>query len=70
MFKGFKELKSRHQIIFSLLIGIGVISFWRGIWELSDIYIFPNNLELSLWTSVIIGALIVFGSRHAIKELT
>ena len=68
--EAFKKLKSHHQIIFALTIGFAVISFWRGIWELSEIYIFPGNLVLSLWASLIVGALILIISGYVMKELT
>jgi hypothetical protein len=68
--KAFKELKSHHKIIFALIIGFAVISFWRGVWELSEIYIFPGNLVISLWTSLIMGTLILVITGYIMKELT
>ncbi|MBI4159489.1 hypothetical protein HY500_04520 [Candidatus Woesearchaeota archaeon] len=43
MLKKISRMKTHHQIIFSIMIGVAVISFWRGVWELQDIYLFPNN---------------------------
>ena len=65
-----KQLKSHHNIIFAIIIGFAIISFWRGIWGLLDIYLFPNNLVLSLWASVIIGIMILIITKYAIKGLT
>ena len=33
------------------------IFHWRGTWGLQDVYIFPDNLEYSVWTSFAIGSL-------------
>jgi len=69
MFKRIGKLKSKHQIIFSILIAFAVVSFWRGIWGLMDEYLFPGNYELSLWISLIIGVLILFLTDYITKEL-
>jgi hypothetical protein len=68
--KAFKNLKSHHKIVFSIIIGFAVISFWRGIWGLLDEYLFPSNIGLSLWTSVVVGILILIVTGYVMKELT
>lgn len=35
--------------IFLLLSLIGTVNVWRGIWNLLNIYLLPDNLELSCW---------------------
>ncbi len=67
MFRKISKMKSRHQIIFAILIAFAVISFWRGIWGLMDEYLFPANYELSLWASVIIGIAILALTHQAAK---
>ena len=69
MFKKFSKLKTKHQIIFTLLIALAVVSVWRGIWGLMDIYLFPKNLHLSLWFSLVLGLLILVVTGYATKEL-
>jgi hypothetical protein len=61
--------KIRNQTIFAILISFAVISFWRGLWGLMDLYIFPNNIELSLWTSIGIGLIILVLTHYTTKEL-
>ena len=68
--KKLRRLKAHHHIIFAIIIGFAIISFWRGIWGLLDIYLFPSNLVLSLWASTILGALILIITRYLIKGLT
>ena len=42
----------------ALLLGLAAISAWRGVWLLSDLYIFPNDLTVSGIVSVAIGLVI------------
>ncbi len=69
MFKKFSEMKTKHQILFAVLIAFAVISFWRGVWGLMDQYLFPENYQLSLWVSLIVGLLILVSTHYATKEL-
>ncbi len=62
-------MKLKHQAIFAVIIAFAVIAFWRGIWGLMDLYLFPDNYELSLWTSLIIGLVILVATHYATKEL-
>ena len=39
-----------------------VILIWRGIWGLADLYLFSEDRTLSLFFSVVIGLLILFGA--------
>jgi hypothetical protein len=64
-----KKLKPIKQALFFLLIGLSVVSFWRGAWGIMDIYLFPNNYELSSWVSIIIGLIILYITNYWTKEL-
>ncbi|MBI2106149.1 hypothetical protein HYT56_04925 [Candidatus Woesearchaeota archaeon] len=57
------------NILLAILIGSAVISFWRGLWGLMDVYLFPDNYPLSLLTSVSIGLLILIVTHYTTKEL-
>lgn len=57
------------KISSAILIAFAVICFWRGIWGLLDIYLFPNNYILSLGTSVVIGVIILILNQQAVKQL-
>jgi hypothetical protein len=65
----FSKLERGHKITFALLVGFAVIAFWRGVWGLLDIYLYPNNPELSFWTSIAIGLFILVATHYAVKEL-
>lgn len=58
-----------YKILFAILIAFAVVSFWRGIWGLMDLYLFPNNYELSLISSVLIGILILILTRKTVEHL-
>ena len=70
MYSKFKQMGSFKQILFALLIGFAVISFWRGDWGLLDIYLLPNNQSASFWISIIIGIVILTATHYSVKELT
>lgn len=67
MYGKFKTWKRHHQVLFGLLLGVGVISLWRGIWGLSDIFLFPGNSVMSYIASVVIGIIIISAAHYAIE---
>ena len=62
-------MKLKHQAIFAIVIAFAVISFWRGVWGLMDVYLFPDNYQLSLWVSLILGLVILMATHYVAKEL-
>ena len=69
VFKKFSKLKTKHQILFAIIISFAVVAVWRGFWGLMDLYLLPENYELSLWTSLIIGLIILVSTHYAVREL-
>ena len=55
--------------IYAVIIAAAVIAFWRGLWGLMDIYLFPDNYALSLWISLIAGLVILFILHKVMGEL-
>ena len=53
----------------AVVIAFAMIAFWRGTWGLLDIYLFPNNYELSLWISLGIGVIMLIFTQRLIGEL-
>jgi len=70
MFKKVARLESWQQVLWALVIGFAVISFWRGIWGLLDIYLFPDDFVFRSWASTIIGAVILISTHYTVEELT
>ena len=60
--------KKTKSLLLALIVGIGIILFWRGVWQLTDTYLFPNNYELSNWISLIAGLLILLSTNRLIKN--
>lgn len=69
MFKKISRMKNNHQTVFAIVIAIAVVCFWRGIWGLLDVYLFPDNYVLSLWISLGIGLAILAITHYVVKEL-
>ncbi|OGK16324.1 hypothetical protein A2774_05270 [Candidatus Roizmanbacteria bacterium RIFCSPHIGHO2_01_FULL_39_12c] len=60
MFDKIKNLEKHHQFLASLIVGIGLVSLWRGIWGLMDLYIIPENYLLSYVFSTVFGIVILY----------
>jgi len=77
IFRGYKEgmslfHKSRpnhHKAFTALLIGTGVILFWRGLWGLTDLLLFPTDPVLSHLASLVIGIGILSFTHYLVREL-
>ena len=69
IFETFASLKKHHQVLFSLLILLGVVLVWRGMLNLINTYWFPNQLVLSNVTGMVIGVLILYSSHKIMKML-
>jgi len=65
----FKRWEKEHSIISEIFIGIALILFWRGVWLLSDLYLFPNDNFLSGISSIFIALLILYLRNFNLKEL-
>lgn len=58
----FFKKKSSHlkKSIYYLITGIGIVVFWRGIWGLADVYLYPEKPALSYIISLFAGMLILY----------
>jgi hypothetical protein len=52
--------KKKVPIWVVVLAAFAVVLFWRGVWGLLDIYLFPENLTLSFFVSVVVGLGILY----------
>lgn len=43
-----------------IITSLAIVSFWRGVWGLMDLYLFPRSPELSFTISIFIGLGILF----------
>lgn len=49
-----------------ILMVMGIVLVWRGIWGLGDLYLFPQNQLYSFIASLILGIvlLVIIDKRH------
>lgn len=45
--------------IWIIIAAFAIVNFWRAIWGLLDIYLFPKNIKMSLLSSLIISLFIL-----------
>ncbi|MFA4953015.1 MAG: hypothetical protein WC584_02225 [Candidatus Pacearchaeota archaeon] len=64
-----RDLNHLRKVIYTILVAFAIVSFWRGVWGLMDIYLFPKNHPLSLVVSLIVGISILYFTNHLIKHL-
>lgn len=56
------------NVLRALVIAFAIVSFWRGVWGLMDVYLFPNNYVLSLWISLLVGIALLFWTENLIRQ--
>ena len=59
----------KHRTISELILGISLILVWRGVWDLADLYLFPQNKIISSLASIIIGIFILYFRDLELEEL-
>lgn len=74
MLEGIFEKTSPRDAIIIIIAAFAAVNFWRGIWGLMDVYLFPENYALSCLISLIIGLFILIliamhrGKQRKIQE--
>lgn len=53
----------------AILVGTGVVFFWRGLWGMMDRYLIPHAPMASYLVSIVIGLIILYYTHTLIKEL-
>ena len=61
-----KNIKTNLQLV---VLAVGVVAVWRGVWGFLDLYLFPNNQIMSFSISIIIGLAILYFQDHKVDEL-
>ncbi|MBI1970345.1 hypothetical protein HYS47_01215 [Candidatus Woesearchaeota archaeon] len=69
MFHRIKKMKPIKQALFTLLIGIAVVAFWRGTWVLMEAYLLPESKVVSGWISILIGLSVLAVTHYWTREL-
>jgi hypothetical protein len=66
----FRQLKDHHKFIFTLLVSIGIVAFWRGAWLIMDLAFFPHNEWISGIFSILLGLTVLAASGMMLRVLT
>ncbi len=65
---GFSFKLNRH-FFGKLVVVIGVVMVWRGLWNLLDMFILPGHPFWSSVVSIVLGLLLLYLPDNDIKEL-
>lgn len=65
----YKRLSSKYPNLNSVVIGASLIMFWRAIWGVLDLYVFPNDKLLSFIIPGLIGLLLLYLNDFNLKEI-
>ena len=55
-----QKFKSEHPNANAVVIVLGIIMLWRGVWGLLDQYLFPGSPTLSYLLSIGLGVLVLY----------
>jgi hypothetical protein len=69
MLNGYVRLGFGKDEIRAIIFAIAVVSLWRGVWGLMDLYLIPDNPTLSFTLSIIIGLVIIGITEYTVREL-
>ena len=64
-----QHLKKTHRNLYSLIIGLAILLYWRGLWGLMDVYLFPNNELISYIVSIVVGLALLFFNDFRLREI-
>jgi len=65
-----KQIQEKRRTNLRLIFaGMAIVMFWRGIWGLMDLYLFPGNPVVSYTVSATVGLLIIYLNNRRLKDL-
>lgn len=65
MLEAIIRTKRERRLWVVIIAALAIVSFWRGVWGLMDLYMFPENEPLSFSISVVIGLIILYSIRKS-----
>ncbi|MBU1151851.1 hypothetical protein KJ632_03440 [Patescibacteria group bacterium] len=63
------SLKPSKSFFTIVVIAFGVVMFWRGVWNLLDLYLFPGSPILSDIASIALGLFVIYLPDKSFKDL-
>ena len=70
-FNGFKSLRKHNKILFTLIVAVLIVVFWKGVWGMADIvfdeWLFRDHL---FWSNLaaIVGSIILLSGAGVLLE--
>jgi hypothetical protein len=64
-----KKKRSLKNILNVLILAFAVVVFWRGVWGVMDVLLFPNDYLLSSIASIVVGVVILYFTKHLVTNL-
>lgn len=65
----FLQWKSDYPNANAVIILVGIVMIWRGIWSLLDMYLFPGSPLVSYLVSIALGAVLLYLDGFSIDNL-
>ena len=60
LLRKFKNFKKNHRSNVNILIEcVAIIMIWRGVWDLLEMYVLPENQLVSNITCIIVGIIVL-----------
>ncbi len=60
LLRKFKKFKENHHSNVNILIEcVAIIMIWRGVWDLLEMYILPENQLVSNVTCIVVGIIVL-----------
>jgi hypothetical protein len=69
MWRRKKNYSFRIAVLSPLLTGAAIIAFWRGLWGLMDLYVFPEEPTVSFLVTFLIGIVILYLNDFNLNEI-
>ncbi len=69
MIQDVKNVRSFKAVASALVLGIAIVAFWRGVWGLMDLYLFPSNPAASYGVSAFAAVIILLSTKNLIKHI-
>lgn len=68
-FRRKSKFERKYPILHAIIIGSGVVFFWRGLWGLLDMYFFPDYPTISFILCIFVGFCLLYLTNHLTDEL-
>jgi len=65
----FRTLESHHKFCFAILVGFGIIAFWRGLWLFIDLAFFPEMPWFRALFSTLLGLTILSATGAILRVM-